>query len=331
MVKNGENNGGWKFAKNNSANLYLFTDETTGDDRPATRAEHNMSTIQWRHVAAVHGYQGSKQRLYVDGVLVSDTTRGGKIESSNGRVLAFSARDNGTTNGSINANNHAKVHIDDVRIYNRALESYEIAAMSIQSNKLVAYVDTPYSYQIPATQGPTSWSTAGNNLSSRGLTLNSSTGVITGTPNAAGDFNASITATNSEGSDTKFYNFTVKKGNRSLSWDQIIAGKTYGDANFTLSASSPNAGGITYGSSDESILEINGTPKDPTHPREWFSLVLELRQRHQRIHRGDRPDRRTQRNQGQRSHRDREKIWQCSPIFGKQCKQPGTVRFGFTK
>ena len=148
MVKNGENNGGWKLSKSNSANLYLFTDETTGQDRPTTRNEHNMSTIQWRHVAVVHGYQGSKQRLYLDGVLVSDSIRGGKIGSSNGRVLAFGARDNGTTNGAINANNHAKAHIDDVRIYNRALESYEIAAMSILSNKLVAYVDTPYSLSL---------------------------------------------------------------------------------------------------------------------------------------------------------------------------------------
>ena len=89
VVKNGENNGGWKLSKSNSANLYLFTDETTGEDRPTTRAEHNMSTIQRRHVAAVHGYQGSKQRLYVDGVLDKESTRGGKIASSNGRVLAF--------------------------------------------------------------------------------------------------------------------------------------------------------------------------------------------------------------------------------------------------
>ena len=105
------------------------------------------------HVAAVHGYQGSKQRLYVDGVLISESTRGGKIASSNGRVLAFGARDNGTTNGAINANNHAKAHIDEVRIYNRALESHEIAAMSIQSNKLVAYVDTPtpIRFQHPGT------------------------------------------------------------------------------------------------------------------------------------------------------------------------------------
>ena len=53
----------------------------------------------------------------------------------------------------------------------------------------------------------------------------------------------------------------VKKGTRDLTWGQTIAGLTYGDANFTLSATSTNSGGITYASSDESIIEINGTSK----------------------------------------------------------------------
>ena len=60
---------------------------------------------------------------------------------------------------------------------------------------------------------------------------------------------------------TKSYQMNVKKGTRDLTWTQTIAGLTYGDANFTLSATSTNAGGITYASSDESIVEINGTSK----------------------------------------------------------------------
>ena len=52
-----------------------------------------------------------------------------------------------------------------------------------------------------------------------------------------------------------------RRVNRDLSWSQTIAGLTYGDANFTLSASSTNSGGITYASSDETIIEINGTSK----------------------------------------------------------------------
>ena len=60
---------------------------------------------------------------------------------------------------------------------------------------------------------------------------------------------------------TKSYQMNVKKGTRDLTWGQTIAGLTYGDANFSLSATSTNVGGITYGSSDESIVEINGTLK----------------------------------------------------------------------
>ena len=210
-------------------------------------------------MAVVHGYQGTKQRVYFDGVMVDEQSRSGTIQASNGYVLAFGARDDATNNGAISAGGHAKTHIDDARYYNRALESYEIKAMTIRSNKLVSYVDTPYSFQIPATQGPTSWTT-NSTLTSKGLSLSNS-GLITGTPNAAGEFSFPITVANSEGNMTRTYQMNVKKGNRDLSWSQTIAGLTYGDSNFTLSASSTNTGDITYASSDESIIEINGTSK----------------------------------------------------------------------
>ena len=134
--------------------------------------------------------------MYFDGVLIDEQSRSGTTQASNGRVLGFGVRDDGTTNGAITAGGIAKTHIDDARYYNRALEGYEIKAMTIRSNKLVSYVDTPYSYQIPATQGPTSWATDGT-LASKGLSL-SNTGVITGTPNSA-EFTFPITVANSEG------------------------------------------------------------------------------------------------------------------------------------
>ena len=89
----------------------------------------------------------------------------------------------------------------------------------------------------------------------------SNTGVVSGTPNASGEFTFPVTVANSEGNMTKSYQMNVKKGTRDLTWGQTIAGLTYGDANFSLSATSTNVGGITYGSSDESIVEINGTLK----------------------------------------------------------------------
>ena len=249
-------------AKLESPDLYFYSRGTSGGSEPRTDgfAGIDPGDGEWHHVAIVHGYQGVKQRFYYDGVLVDEESRAGTIQPSNGTVLTFGARDDGTTAGAITPNAYGKGQVDEARYYNRALEGYEIKAMTITSNKLVAYVDTPYNYQVPATQGPTSWSTNTTLLTSKGLSL-SNTGLITGTPNAAGEFTIPITVSNSEGNMTRSYQFDVKKGQRTMDWNQTIAGLTYGDANFSLSANSPNAGGITYASSDESVIEINGTLK----------------------------------------------------------------------
>ena len=157
----------------------------------------------------VHGYQGVKQRMYFDGVLIDEQSRSGTIQASNGRVLAFGARDDGTTNGAIQGGAYAKTHIDDARYYNRALEGYEITAMTIRSNKLVAYVDTPYSYQIPATQGPTSWTTDGIFGFQRIKFIQYGTSF--GYANAAGEFSFPITVANSEGNMTETYQMSMSR------------------------------------------------------------------------------------------------------------------------
>ena len=124
----------------------------------------------------------------------------------------------------------------------------------------VAYIGTPVSLQVEATQGPESYA-AGSILASKGLTINTSTGLITGTPNSVGDFNSTVTVSNSSGSQTKSFYFSVLKGTRVLDWNQTIAGLAYGNSPFDLNASSTGSGGITYVSSDESILELNGTTR----------------------------------------------------------------------
>jgi hypothetical protein len=111
------------------------------------------------------------------------------------------------------------------------------------------------SIQVPATRNPTSWSASGLPT---GLSINNS-GVISGASSTLGVFNATINAFNADGNDSKVLGIAVIKGNRVITWDQTIAGLTYGDAPITLTATATGAGGLTYTSSDSSIMEINGT------------------------------------------------------------------------
>ena len=51
--------------------------------------------------------------------------------------FSLGARDDGTTAGAISPNSYGKGQVDDeARYYNRALEGYEIKAMTITSNKI---------------------------------------------------------------------------------------------------------------------------------------------------------------------------------------------------
>ena len=111
------------------------------------------------------------------------------------------------------------------------------------------------SIQIPASRNPSSWSATGL---ATGLSINNS-GVISGTTTFIGDFNATVTAINSDGNDSKQISFSVTKGQRIITWDQNFTNITYGDAPITLNATATGTGDLNYTSSDSDIIEINGT------------------------------------------------------------------------
>ncbi len=72
-----------------------------------------------------------------------------------------------------------------------------------------ATVGTPFSYQISATNSPTSFGATG--LPS-GLTVNTTSGLISGTPTAAGTSSVTLSATNSGGAGSASLNLTVAAG-----------------------------------------------------------------------------------------------------------------------
>jgi hypothetical protein len=68
---------------------------------------------------------------------------------------------------------------------------------------------TPFTYNITATNSPTSYNATGLPA---GLSINTTTGAITGTPTVSGTFNITITATNGIGSDNQTLVITIGVG-----------------------------------------------------------------------------------------------------------------------
>ena len=115
---------------------------------------------------------------------------------------------------------------------------------------------TNVSIQVPATRNPTSWSASGLPT---GLSINNS-GVISGSSSTLGVYhNATLTAINADGNDSKVLGVVISKGQRVIDWNQTFEGLTYGDAPVSLTGTATGSGDFNYTSSDSTILEINGT------------------------------------------------------------------------
>jgi PKD repeat protein len=90
-------------------------------DRQLTAGSH-LPTNTWAHLAAT--YNGSRQRLFVNGVQVGSRSQTGNLD-----VTANPVRIGGST---VWPNQYFQGLIDEVRVYNRALTRTEIAAVAEQ-------------------------------------------------------------------------------------------------------------------------------------------------------------------------------------------------------
>lgn len=128
-----------------------------------------------------------------------------------------------------------------------------------------------YSQQLSATggTGAYTWSVSFGALPA-GLTLNSSSGLISGTPTAAGNFTFNVTAVNSNGSGTRGYTLAIAAPNLQLTSSAFANGRLntpYSQTNFTPSGGTAPytydlfSGALQAGLSvNPATGEIHGTP-----------------------------------------------------------------------
>jgi hypothetical protein len=125
-------------------------------------------------------------------------------------------------------------------------------------------VGVPFSYQITASNNPTSFNAAGLPA---GLSVNTTTGVISGTSTAAGSFSVTVSATNAAGTGSATLALTIGQAQAApVITSPLTASGTVGvPFSYTISASnnptSFNAAGLPVGLSVNTATGvISGTP-----------------------------------------------------------------------
>jgi Tol biopolymer transport system component len=119
IYQKGESGGTWLGTNPLGKLMTGFSDVNFG----ALESESFIADVQWHHVGFVYDTDTLHRRLYVDGVLVAeDTTVVSGMPSDGGLYIGASK---GLAAGTLFSG-----FIDDVRIYNQALNTKEIAALA---------------------------------------------------------------------------------------------------------------------------------------------------------------------------------------------------------
>jgi hypothetical protein len=147
------------------------------------------------------------------------------------------------------------IGIDNISISGVATNSNPLISSSTATQNttvLSAYAG----YIITASNAPTSYSATGMPA---GLSVNTSTGAISGTPTtgSVGTYTVTATATNGSGSGTATFLLNVNKANQSITFGSL-ANKTVGDPAITLGATASSGLAVSYATSDAGVAALSG-------------------------------------------------------------------------
>ena len=175
-----------------------------------------MNDNEWHHIATTFG--GGNKKIYIDGQLVGTASQSGSVSNSTTPLIL----------GEVTSLTSNAPRIDDVRLYGVALTAAEVAAIYNEGENDVGApkfsvtspatmqgaVGKSVSYQITtdAAYGMTGYNSAITYTllnKPSWLSVNGSTGAVSGTPPSAGTYTFQAKATNTLGTGVKDVTLTV--------------------------------------------------------------------------------------------------------------------------
>lgn len=232
---------------------------TTVSLAPVSKAADNVLTNSFRANWEAPSGQGSASYLYY--LQISD-----KLDFSTLIYENQSSADLSYTQNSLAPNTTYYYRVAAKNGGGQSEWSNVITVTTSASNKPVVTassfsgrVNAAFAQNISATNLPDSYAVvAGSSLPS-GLSLNATTGAITGTPTAAGTFTTNVTATKgADVSDPATLTFTIAKGNQTITGLPATRTEVYGVSPYTLSAVSPSGLNVAYTSSNTAVATVEG-------------------------------------------------------------------------
>jgi YDG domain len=255
----GTNNGSLLQSISTSAtakNLVAIYDNTAGSGRPLSVSVIESIGVTIASLPTAYSVSAGSWNTITPNTNSNGVRRIEQRGVTNNTIIGCAIDADGVwTTGSINTVNPTTgTTATIINPTDAPLNSCVIPPVITSSLTATGVVGTPISgYTITGSNSPTTFSAS--NLPG-GLTFTSPT--ISGTPTNAGTFNATISASSIAGSDTKTLVFTIDKGNQMITGLPSNDTKTYGDANYSLTASSNSGLTVSYSSTNTSIATVSG-------------------------------------------------------------------------
>ena len=179
--------GGWMIGRGTSANDFIANFAGAGGTQTGTHSAPLSTDNSWHHIATT--FDGNYRKLFLDGAQVGSTANSGTVTASNG-ILTLG---------------NSAVKLDEVRFYNTGLSSQEIVDLYGSGKGDISQIGTfsTLPSSISATAGTALSSSVTANIANPyytaynlpvGLSINSSTGEISGTPAVGGTHQIKVVA-----------------------------------------------------------------------------------------------------------------------------------------